>query len=219
MKKLLLLIGTFGITFCLNAQDQTINGTTFKVNGNVGIGTSNPNEKLSLSGSGASLGIYDTNTASNANNRIARYGNSLVIQNYLSGSWKDNINFADNGNVGIGTRNPGAWKLAVNGNIRAKEIKVETGWSDFVFYDDYKLPTLIEVENHIRQKGHLKDVPSAEEVAKHGIFLGEMDSKLLHKIEELTLYAIQQEKQINKQAKEIEELKSLVEQLLLESKK
>ncbi len=83
------------------------------------------------------------------------------------------------GKLGIGTTNPGNWKLAVNGNIRAKEIKVETGWSDFVFENNYNLPTLEEVEQHIKNKGHLKDIPSAEEVAQNGIFLGEMDAKLL----------------------------------------
>ena len=129
-----------------------------------------------------------------------------------------------NGYVGIGTSNPQAL-LAVNGNIRAKEIKVETGWSDFVFHDDYKLPTLQEVEKHIEEKGHLKDIPSAKEVAENGIFLGEMDSKLLQKIEELTLYTIQQEKKIKKLQEENQELKSLsnrlskIEKLLLEAKK
>ena len=91
------------------------------------------------------------------------------------------------------------------------------GWSDFVFFKDYKLPTLKEVENHIKEKGHLKDIPSAKEVEKNGFFLGEMDAKLLQKIEELTLYTIEQEKKIKafekeklkieKQQKEIEELK------------
>jgi hypothetical protein len=61
---------------------------------------------------------------------------------------------------------------------------------------------LKEVENHIKEKGHLKDIPSAKEVEKNGIFLGQMDSKLLQKIEELTLYTIQQEKKI----KELESL-------------
>ncbi len=89
--------------------------------------------------------------------------------------------------VGIGTRDTQGYKLAVNGKIRAKEIKVDTGWSDFVFYDNYELPTLIEVENHIKEKGHLKDIPSAKEVEENGIFLGEMDAKLLQKVEELTL--------------------------------
>ena len=105
---------------------------------------------------------------------------------------------AVNGNVGIGTINPGLWKLAVNGNIKTKEIKVTLdGWSDFVFEKEYNLASLKEVESHIREKGHLKDIPSAKEVEKNGIYLGEMNSKLLQKIEELTLYTIQQEKRLN----------------------
>ena len=129
------------------------------------------------------------------------------------------------GKVGIGTKTMGNHKLAVEGSIGAREIKVEVnGWSDFVFYEDYNLPTLKEVENHIKEKGHLKDIPSAKEVEKNGFFLGEMDAKLLQKIEELTLYTIEQEKKIKalevekveneKQQKEIDELKALVQKLL-----
>ncbi|WP_025667908.1 hypothetical protein [Aquimarina megaterium] len=104
-----------------------------------------------------------------------------------------------NGKVGIGTNNTGAHKLAVEGSIGAREIMVEAnGWSDFVFETNYNLPTLIEVENHIKEKGHLKDIPSAKEVEKNGFYLGAMDAKLLQKIEELTLYTIQQEKEIKK---------------------
>lgn len=134
---------------------------------------------------------------------------------YLNYNKNGNIYLANQGgNVGIGTLNTGNWKLSVNGNIRAKEIKVETGWSDFVFYDSYKLPTLKEVEEHIKEKGHLQGIPSAKEVEENGIFLGEMDAKLLQKIEELTLYTIQQEKEIARQSKEIEALKSLNKKLL-----
>ncbi len=112
------------------------------------------------------------------------------------------------GNVGIGTIITGNHKLAVEGSIGAREIKVEAnGWSDFVFYEDYELPTLKEVENHIKEKGHLKDIPSAKEVEKNGFFLGEMDAKLLQKIEELTLYTIAQEKKLKSQEEEIKELK------------
>lgn len=103
----------------------------------------------------------------------------------------------ETGNVGIGILNPGDWKLAVNGKIRATEVKVETGWSDFVFYEDYDLPTLEEVERHIKTKGHLKDIPNAKEVEENGFLLGELNAKLLQKIEELTLYTIEQEKKIN----------------------
>lgn len=88
-------------------------------------------------------------------------------------------------------------KLSVNGKVHAKEVRVDlNGWSDFVFYEDYKLPTLEEVESHIVEKGHLKDIPSAIEVENNGILLGEMNAKLLQKIEELTLYTIAQQKEI-----------------------
>ncbi|MCB4797225.1 hypothetical protein [Neotamlana laminarinivorans] len=112
-----------------------------------------------------------------------------------------------NGNVGIGTdlsSNPNNYKLAVKGTIGAQKVKVENSsltWSDFVFYKDYNLPTLKQVEQHIKEKGHLKDIPSAKEVKQNGIYLAEMNAKLLQKIEELTLYTIQQEKKIQSQDK------------------
>ena len=119
----------------------------------------------------------------------------------------------NNGSVGIGTLYPGSYMLAVDGRIRAKEIKVETGWSDFVFSSNYILPTLKEVEDHIKEKGHLKDIPSASEVAENGIYLGEMDSKLLQKIEELTLYLIELNKHNQAQQMEIDALKEKIAQL------
>ena len=81
------------------------------------------------------------------------------------------------------------------------------GWSDFVFKKDYILPTLTEVENHINKNGHLENIPSEKEVLKNGINLGEMDSKLLQKIEELTLYVIDLNKKLDKQNQELDSLK------------
>jgi len=107
-----------------------------------------------------------------------------------------------NGNLGIGTTNPGTYKLAVNGKIRAKEIKVETGWADYVFKEGYDLPTLAEVEQHIKEKGHLPNIPSAKEVKENGIQLGEMNKLLLEKIEELTLYTLQQYKKVTAQGEQ-----------------
>jgi hypothetical protein len=103
-------------------------------------------------------------------------------------------NLVVNGNVVIGTSSVDGYKLAVNGPIRAKEIKVETGWSDFVFEEDYALPSLSELELFIKSNKHLPDIPSASEVEANGINVGEMNAKLLQKIEELTLYVIEQEK-------------------------
>lgn len=101
------------------------------------------------------------------------------------------------GNVGIGTANTQDYKLAVNGVIRAKEIKVDSEWADFVFKKDYKLPTLEEVETHINEKGTLPGVPSEADVKANGVNLAETDALLLQKIEELTLYVIKQQKEID----------------------
>ncbi|MNQ28455.1 hypothetical protein D3C85_417480 [compost metagenome] len=99
--------------------------------------------------------------------------------------------------VGIGTNTPDT-ALAVNGTIHSKEVKVDvTGWPDYVFKKEYDLPTLEEVEKHINEKGYLKNIPSEEEALKNGISLGEMNAKLLQKIEELTLYIIEVSKKVN----------------------
>jgi metal-dependent hydrolase (beta-lactamase superfamily II) len=102
----------------------------------------------------------------------------------------------DSGNVGIGTTNP-TEKLAVNGKIRAKEVIVDTGWSDYVFAKNYKLASLSEVEQHIQTLGHLPGVPSAQEVAEKGVSVGDMQAVLLAKIEELTLHVIAQQKELS----------------------
>ncbi len=182
---------------------------TLHINSNSDVGRGqNPALRIGLR-NGGHIAIDDNEIGAFINN------NNAVL--YLNGSQSTSntiINGDGTGGVGIGTMNPNGWRLAVNGKIRAKEVKVETGWSDFVFHDNYKLPTLRQVENYIKEKGHLKDIPSAMEVEENGIYLGEMDSKLLQKIEELTLYTIQQEKKIEGQTQEIDKLKSLNEKFL-----
>ncbi|MBV6646047.1 MAG: hypothetical protein KI790_11400 [Cyclobacteriaceae bacterium] len=119
-----------------------------------------------------------------------------------------------NGNIGVGTQTTGSHKLAVEGSIGAREIKVEAnGWSDFVFENDYNLRTLEEVEQHISEKGHLPEIPSEAEVAENGINLGEMNAKLLQKIEELTLYMIDVNKRVNQLETENTELKEKIVRL------
>ncbi|MDN3580775.1 hypothetical protein [Mucilaginibacter flavus] len=105
-----------------------------------------------------------------------------------------------NGNLGLNTLSPDpAYRLSVNGKIRAKEIRVETGWADYVFDKSYELPDLVNVKAYIAQNHHLPEIPSEAEVAKNGLNLGEMNRLLLKKVEELTLYLIEKDKEMKKQ--------------------
>lgn len=125
------------------------------------------------------------------------------------------VSSTGNGYVAIGFT-PGTYsvapgyKLAIKGKILCEEMKVKyaQAWPDFVFDNTYKLRALHEVESYIKENKHLPDVPSAEEVAANGIDTGKMDATLLKKIEELTLYMIEQQKQLEVQKKEIEMLKA-----------
>ncbi|AZB35039.1 cell wall anchor protein [Chryseobacterium bernardetii] len=130
-----------------------------------------------------------------------------------------------NGKLYLGT-NPEAacgdcseFRMFVKDGIRTEKVKVDiataNGWADYVFNKNYTLRTLEEVEKHIEEKGHLPNIPSTDEVMKNGINLGEMDAKLLEKIEELTLYSIEQNKQLKSQSEEIKELKKQVQQLIM----
>ena len=114
---------------------------------------------------------------------------------------------------------------ALNGKLEAKEIKVtNTPTADFVFEENYNLPSLKSIEKHIKEKRHLPEIASAKEMEKNGVNIGDFQIQLLQKIEELTLYTIEQGKKIKslegqnskieKQQKDIEELKTLVKQLL-----
>jgi len=98
------------------------------------------------------------------------------------------------GNVGIGTATPDA-KLTVNGKIHATEVIVDLAIpADYVFKPTYKLMPLHEVEQFVKTNSHLPEIPSAGEITKNGLSMGEMQNKLLQKVEELTLYVIEQQK-------------------------
>lgn len=88
--------------------------------------------------------------------------------------------------------------IEVNGRVRAKEVKVETAnWPDYVFADNYPLMPLTALDAYIRIHGRLPDMPSEQEVDADGVDLGEMNRKLLEKVEELTLYILKQQDTIN----------------------
>ena len=112
------------------------------------------------------------------------------------------------GNVGIGTGSP-TEKLSVNGNIRAREIKVETSnWPDYVFDDGYELMSLNDLEQYVKKEKHFPSVPSAKQIEEGGHELGKMNAILLKNQEDLLLYLFDQNKRIKKLEKEIEDLKA-----------
>ena len=123
--------------------------------------------------------------------------------------------FCDGENVGIGTDNTQGYKLAIAGKTITEEIKVSLvqNWPDYVFENHYHLRSLEEVEQHINEKGHLPEIPSEEEVYNDGIELGQMNAKLLQKIEELTLYLIEQKKLLDEANRNIETLQGEVSAL------
>ena len=185
-------------------------------NGEIGIGTTDPQGKLDIRGAlvldaAGDAGLY-TGTAEVEQNRYLRLLNSPTVRT-ASGLKAGGILIADSyayanplkndlivkGNVGIGTASPQE-KLSVNGHIRAKAIKVEvTNWPDYVFEDEYSFRTIDELKEYIETNQHLPGIPSASDVQKDGVNLGEMNAKLLEKIEELTLYLLQQSEMLKKQ--------------------
>ncbi|AZA81757.1 cell wall anchor protein [Chryseobacterium lactis] len=134
----------------------------------------------------------------------------------------------NDGNTFIGFQDAtrGIWIKFLNngiakfdGKIHAKEVEVKANvWADYVFKKDYQLKSLEEVEKHIAEKGHLPNIPSADEVMEKGINVAEMNTKLLEKIEELTLYSIEQNKQLKSQSDKIEKLEQQVQQFLTTQK-
>ncbi|MBT1697552.1 hypothetical protein KK083_11740 [Fulvivirgaceae bacterium PWU4] len=115
-----------------------------------------------------------------------------------------------NGNVGIGTNEPGTFKLAVNGKIWSQEVNIAmtNPGPDYVFEKDYNLLSLAELEAYIKANKHLPEVPSAKEMDAEGLNIKEMNLILLKKVEELTLHLIEANKKIeetNEKVKALEE--------------
>lgn len=178
---------------------------------------------MMISGANPTLTFKQSSTGTpspNVNGEMAiEYVNTIEGTDVVTGInvWKPfpNTNGFDNyllfvrtdGNVGIGTATPDH-KLDVCGTIRSKEVFVEVGWCDYVFDEKYKLKPLYEVEDYIKKNHHLPGVAPATEIESNGLKLAEMSAKHMEKIEELTLYIIEQQKQLDALKKEMEELKN-----------
>jgi hypothetical protein len=229
------VMGEWNGKACLAAHNPTLDGWSDLYlqhgGGNIGIGTQTATQKLEVNGNilqnsentaigidaqpNARLGFIKKSgtvpmIASDISAPIifAQTNQSGIHTNIATATLTERMRIATNGNVGIGTSNP-TQKLTVNGIIYGKEVKVNLSvpGPDYVFESDYDLRSLKEIKNYIDQHKHLPEVPSAKEMQTNGINVGEMNMILLKKIEELTLYMLEQQKQLDAQQKEIQTLK------------
>ena len=170
-------------------------------NGNVGIGRGFPQRKLDVNGEIGAKGLFVNHTA----NGNWSYASHINVDNGLTKAF-----------AVANTSTPDVFVIWGNGVVNAKKIYAEEfditpnaigiSWFDHVFNQDYKLRSLSELEQFIKTNKHLPEIPSEKEVQENGINLGEMQGKLLLKIEELTLYIIEQEKQMKEMQKRLSEL-------------
>lgn len=203
--------------------------------GDVGVGLANPDYRFHLKENGQEIGFLAGTNSSGYKLEVGVNDNGINFSN--TSNWRG-FNFGNNarrlltinrdGEVGIGTSTPEhmldvagtsqfTGKMIVDNDIIAKKLRVTadpTLVPDYVFKPGYKLSTLAEVEAYIKANSHLPNVPSAVEIGANGQDVGDMQLRLLEKIEELTLYTIEQEKTIKAQREENETLKTTLEELL-----
>jgi len=184
-------------------------GATLKPDGSFGIGFTAPIYKLDVNGrmrlrhNGETPGIWFNNSANAETSFIGQYTDDLW--GIFGNAWQFAVNRND-GTVYLGSNNLDAenlnigtgYKLRVFGKMIAEEVRVQlkTAWPDYVFSKNYQLRSLPETEKYIAENNHLPNMPAASEVEKNGIALGDMQTKMMEKIEELTLYIIEQDKRI-----------------------
>jgi len=192
-------VGDYGLGIGYKTADSHM---VIAPTGNIGIGTEVPTAKIHATGVIKSSKVGDENQYiemyhGGTNAFINTVGNGNLEFRH-DGSVKMSV--ADDGNIGIGTVTPDN-KLDVKGTIRSEEVKVELGWSDYVFYNDYQLPTLEEEAAHIEKKGHLLGFESEADMGGE-IQLGDVSKRQQAKIEEMMLHLIEMNTRLEKLEKE-----------------
>jgi len=191
--------------------------------GFTGIGITDPKYKLNVAqdismNNDIDVAQFGVSGASDPAKRVVMgydvngAGFGFIKAGWFQHQWTNLALQPNGGNVGIGTTNP-TEKLAVNGKIRAKEIKVEaSNWPDYVFEEGYEVGTLQKLEGYIKINKHLPGMPSAKEVETNGIEVSEMLKLQQQKIEELTLHLIEKEKQLHDQGGKVSTLEAKLTQ-------
>jgi hypothetical protein len=158
-------------------------------------------------------GVYGSASGS-AGTRIGVYGTATGGTTNWAGYFSGDAYISSDLRIATTTQATG-YALSVNGKVACEEVLVEdlASWPDYVFADDYSLMSLEELEQSIQKNKHLPGIPSAAEIEEKGLMLGDMQRKLLEKIEELTLYTIEQGKIISNQGNLINELQGKMEKL------
>jgi hypothetical protein len=183
--------------------------------GNIGIGTISPTAQFHTTGTVRLAGLTNDSTktrvlvSDTSGNLYYRSASSLTGRwQYANGTVYDSAD-----NIAIGTNNPQGYKLAVNGTAIFTKAKVKTAgtWPDYVFEKAYQLPNLKDLEQYLLTHHHLPEIPDQRAVSQDGIDLSEHAAALLKKVEELTLYAIQQDKQLTEQGKQLAEQNARLE--------
>jgi len=225
----------FGMDVIQVEPNSAVNAMYVGSNGLIGFGTNAPSD---LHGFGTKVDVYgdimmrDGNAFMQIENTLAGsncgivlseegaytswiwYSGSsdhLIINADPGGGFRKDLVVKNDGRVCINTATAATgYALSVNGKAVCTEILVDAlaDWPDYVFGEDYQMMSLQELENNINKNKHLPGIPSAAEVEDNGILLGDMQSKLLEKVEELTLYTIEQDKQIRALQMEVESLKN-----------
>lgn len=196
--------------------------------GNVGIGSTNPKEKLEVSTSSGSWGLYHKTPsvglgsyASGSAGMFGTYTNHNLML-FANNSNAPQLVLTPAGKIGIGNQvnnvssaNLSNYNLFVSNGVLSEKygLGAQSTWSDHVFEKQYHLRPLTEIKRFVDQYGHLPNIPSAEDIAKDGYSLHEMNVKFLEKIEELTLYSIQQEEEIERLKTDIAKYQSLAEKV------
>ncbi len=208
------------------------------LNGQVGIGTSTPSNTLTIASAESDQpSLLIRNTSYSSSNSSGQASLQFAFNNHIgpkieASKYSTNITglnfYGEYGFnapqlamtikptsfgpfVGIGTTNPDA-PLTVKGRIHAEEVKVDLSvpGPDYVFKADYKLRTLEEIRNYISKHGHLPNIPAAKEMEENGVDLGTMNMKLLEKIEELTLYILEQDAKYEQLKIQLEQINTLI---------